>query len=139
MGAHDEAITFAEVEEAVGGDVAEELRRVTLEIYARGAEIASARGILIADTKIELGWDASGTLTLGDEVLTPDSSRFWRAAGYQPGRPQQSLDKQFVRDFSTASGWDRMPPGPEIPDEVVAATQARYIEAYELLTGERWR
>jgi phosphoribosylaminoimidazole-succinocarboxamide synthase len=137
-GVHDEPMTFAEVEEQVGGDVAEQLRRITLEVYARGAEIAREQGILIADTKIELGWDASGTLTLGDEVLTPDSSRFWRSADYQPRRPQHGLDKQFVRDWSVTSGWDKKPPAPEVPEEVVAATQARYVEAYESLTGQKW-
>jgi phosphoribosylaminoimidazole-succinocarboxamide synthase len=138
-GVHDEPITFAEVEQQVGADVAEELRRITLQVYARGAEIARSKGIIIADTKLELGFDAAGTLTLGDELLTPDSSRFWPADGYAPGRTPHSLDKQFVRDWSTRTGWDKKPPAPEIPAEVVAATQAKYVEAYETLTGDRWR
>jgi phosphoribosylaminoimidazole-succinocarboxamide synthase len=138
IGEHDEAMTFAEVQAAVGADVAEELRRITLEVYARGAEIAAERGIIIADTKIELGWDASGALVLGDEVLTPDSSRFWPASDYQAGRVQHAFDKQFVRDWAVGTGWDKKAPAPEVPDEVVAATKDRYVEVYERLTGMRW-
>ncbi len=132
---HDEPMTQAEVAALVGGDVAAELERVTLEVYRRGAELAAARGILIADTKLEFGLLPDGTLMLADEVLTPDSSRFWLAAEWQPGRPQRSLDKQFVRDWSAGLDWDRRPPGPAIPAEVVAATQARYQELYARLTG----
>jgi phosphoribosylaminoimidazole-succinocarboxamide synthase len=138
-GAHDEPMTYGEVESQVGADVADELRRITLEVYARGAEIARERGIIIADTKLELGWDSAGVLTLGDEVLTPDSSRFWLAAEWQPGRPQHALDKQFVRDWAAQTGWDKKPPAPELPDEVVAATQARYTEVYERITGTPWQ
>ncbi|GAB1643660.1 phosphoribosylaminoimidazolesuccinocarboxamide synthase [Krasilnikovia sp. MM14-A1259] len=136
---HDEFITYADVESQVGADVAAELRRITLEVYRRGSAIAAERGILIADTKIELGFSRDGTLTLGDELLTPDSSRFWAAAEWQPGSAPRYLDKQFLRDWSAGlTGWDRTAPGPEIPDEVVEATRNRYIEVYERLTGDRW-
>ncbi|WP_019632625.1 phosphoribosylaminoimidazolesuccinocarboxamide synthase [Actinomadura atramentaria] len=136
---HDEFITYADVVEEIGADTADRLRDVTLEVYRRGAAIAAERGIIIADTKLEFGRAADGTLVLGDEVLTSDSSRFWPAADWEPGRPQHALDKQFVRDWSaTVTGWDRTPPGPEIPEDVVAATRARYVEVYETLTGERW-
>ncbi|HET9974145.1 MAG TPA: phosphoribosylaminoimidazolesuccinocarboxamide synthase [Streptosporangiaceae bacterium] len=132
---HDEPLTFDEVAGLVGGPVAAELRSATLEVYRRGAELAAARGVLIADTKLEFGLLPDGTLMLADEVLTPDSSRFWLASEWQPGRPQRSLDKQFVRDWSSGLDWDRKPPGPAIPADVVAATQARYQELYTLLTG----
>jgi phosphoribosylaminoimidazole-succinocarboxamide synthase len=132
---HDEPMTLSEVAELVGGPVAAELERVTLEVYRRGAELALRRGIIVADTKLEFGLDADGTLTLADEVLTPDSSRFWPASQWQPGRPQPSLDKQFLRDWSATLDWDRKPPGPAIPPEVVAATQARYQELYSRMTG----
>jgi phosphoribosylaminoimidazole-succinocarboxamide synthase len=133
---HDEPLSYDEVSDLVGGSVAAQLERVTLEVYRRGAELAAARGIVIADTKLEFGLDSGGTLTLADEVLTPDSSRFWLASQWQPGRPQRSLDKQFVRDWSAGLHWDRRPPGPAIPPEVVTATQARYQEAYTRLTGQ---
>ena len=132
---HDEPMTRAEVAALVGATVADDLERVTLEVYRRGAELAASRGIVIADTKLEFGLDAEGTLTLADEVLTPDSSRFWLAAEWQPGRPQRSLDKQFLRDWSSGLDWDRRPPGPAIPPDVVAATQARYRELYSRLTS----
>jgi phosphoribosylaminoimidazole-succinocarboxamide synthase len=132
---HDEPMTRAEVAALVGASVADELERVTLEVYRRGAALAASRGILIADTKLEFGLDADGTLVLADEVLTPDSSRFWLAAQWQPDRPQRSLDKQFLRDWSAGLGWDRKPPGPAIPADVVAATRARYQELYSRLTG----
>jgi phosphoribosylaminoimidazole-succinocarboxamide synthase len=119
----------------VGAELAAELRRVTLAVYRRGAELAAGRGILLADTKLELGHDRAGVLTLGDEVLTPDSSRFWPAEGWAPGRAQPSYDKQYVRDWLVASGWDRTAPGPELPDEVVERTRDKYVEAYERLTG----
>ena len=135
VGDHDENVSYATVESAVGADLAAELRRITLAVYTRGAELAADRGILLADTKLELGHDSSGALTLGDEVLTPDSSRFWPADGWQPGRPQPSYDKQYVRDWLDASGWDRTPPGPELPAEVVERTREKYVEAYERLTG----
>jgi phosphoribosylaminoimidazole-succinocarboxamide synthase len=137
-GAHDEFITFADVADQVGADVAAELRRVTLAVYGRAAELAAGRGVIIADTKLELGWAQDGTLVLADEVLTPDSSRFWPAAGWQPGRPQFAFDKQFVRDWAAGTGWDKRPPAPEVPAEIVEATRSRYIEVYERITGERW-
>ena len=135
---HDEAIDFEGAVDLVGGDrgLAQELRRVSIELYARAAEHARSCGVILADTKFELGRDVSGTLTLGDEVLTPDSSRFWPVEGYLPGRGQPSFDKQIVRDWAAATGWDKRPPAPEIPDDVVARTRARYVEAYELITGE---
>jgi len=137
---HDEFIDFADVEAAVGADVASELRRLTLEVYRRGAEIAAGRGVIIADTKLEFGQAPDGTIVLADEVLTPDSSRFWSAAEWRPGGPQRYMDKQFVRDWSaTITGWDRKPPGPEVPPDIVDATRARYIEVYERITGTRWQ
>ena len=135
VGDHDENVSYATVEAAVGADLAAELRRVTLAVYTRGATLAAERGILLADTKLELGHDPAGVLTLGDEVLTPDSSRFWPADGWQPGRAQPSYDKQFVRDWLDASGWDHTPPGPELPAEVLEKTRAKYVGAYEHLTG----
>ncbi|MGC3861997.1 phosphoribosylaminoimidazolesuccinocarboxamide synthase [Micromonospora chersina] len=137
-GEHDEPITYAEVVDKVGAETAERLRQITIDVYRRGAEIAADRGILIADTKIELGWAPDGTLVLADELLTSDSSRFWPAESYQPGRAQFSFDKQYVRDWATGSGWDRQPPAPEVPAEVVEATRARYVEVYEKLTGNSW-
>ncbi|WP_018810100.1 phosphoribosylaminoimidazolesuccinocarboxamide synthase [Salinispora pacifica] len=138
VGEHDQPMTFGEVVDKVGAETAERLRQVTLDVYRRGAELAADRGILIADTKIELGWATDGTLTIGDELLTSDSSRFWPAESYQPGRAQFSYDKQYVRDWATRSGWDKQSPAPEVPGEVVAATRARYVDVYEKLTGERW-
>ena len=132
---HDEPMTAAEVAAVVGAPVAAELERVTLEVYRRGAELAAARGVVIADTKLEFGMAPDGTLLLADEVLTPDSSRFWLASEWVPDRPQRSLDKQFLRDWSAGLDWDRQPPGPAIPPEVVAATRERYLELYRTLTG----
>jgi len=132
---HDEPMTSADVAGLVGAPVAADLERVTLEVYRRGAELAAARGIVIADTKLEFGLLDDGTIMLADEVLTPDSSRFWLAADWQPGRPQRSLDKQFLRDWSSGLEWDRRPPGPVIPPDIVAATRARYLELYSRLTG----
>lgn len=140
QGQHDEFMTAAEVAALVGGETAAELHRLTLAVYGRGAEIARSRGVIIADTKFEFGRDSSGQLTLGDEVLTPDSSRFWKATEYQPGRSQWSYDKQFVRDWSSSlKDWDRTAPGPEVPADVVAETRSRYVEIYEQITGQRWR
>jgi phosphoribosylaminoimidazole-succinocarboxamide synthase len=137
---HDEFITFDDVVREIGAETAERLRDLTLEVYDRGAALARERGIIIADTKLEFGGDLDGTVVLADEVLTPDSSRFWPADTWTPGRPQHSLDKQFVRDWSASvTDWDRTPPGPPIPDDVVAATQARYTEVYERITGSPWR
>lgn len=137
---HDEFITFEDVIAEIGKETADRLREATLEIYRRGAALAAERGIVIADTKLEFGRAADGTLVLGDELLTSDSSRFWPADDWKPGRPQHALDKQFVRDWSsTITDWDRTPPGPAIPADVVEATRARYIEVYERLTGRRWK
>jgi phosphoribosylaminoimidazole-succinocarboxamide synthase len=138
IGEHDEAIDFAAVVSAVGADRAEELRELTLALYRRGAELAEAAGIILADTKFEFGVSPSGELVLGDEVLTPDSSRFWPAATWSPGSVQPSYDKQYVRDWLTSSGWDRVSPPPELPSDVVAATRERYVTAYEQLTGRRF-
>jgi phosphoribosylaminoimidazole-succinocarboxamide synthase len=132
---HDEPLTRAEVADLVGDKVAGELERVTLEVYRRGAALAAARGVIVADTKLEFGLDGDGTLTLADELLTPDSSRFWLAEEWRPGGPQRSLDKQFLRDWSAGLDWDRVAPGPVIPADVVAATQARYRELYTRITG----
>ena len=138
IGEHDEAIDFAAVVSAVGAARAEELRELTLALYRRGAELAEAAGIVLADTKFEFGLSADGGLVLGDEVLTPDSSRFWPAATWSPGSVQPSYDKQYVRDWLTSSGWDRVSPPPELPDDVVEATRERYVTAYEQLTGRRF-
>jgi phosphoribosylaminoimidazole-succinocarboxamide synthase len=136
---HDEFMTMAEVGGLVGQGTADDLERLTLAIYTRGAEIARERGVIIADTKFEFGRDAAGTLILADEVLTPDSSRFWKVAEYQPGRPQWSYDKQYLRDWSSSLGdWDRTYPGPPVPADVVTETRARYVEIFEQLTGEKW-
>jgi phosphoribosylaminoimidazole-succinocarboxamide synthase len=135
---HDEFITFDDVAAKLGPARAAELRRATLEIYRRGAQIAAGRGIIVADTKLEFGVDADGTLVLADELLTPDSSRFWPADQWQPGRPQHAFDKQIVRDWAAATGWDKRPPGPAIPAGVVEAARARYIEIYERITGVAW-
>ena len=136
VGQHDEPIDFATVVAQVGEPLAERLREVTLAVYRRASDIAERAGILLADTKVELGTDAAGTLTLGDEVLTPDSSRFWPADAWKPGQQQPSYDKQFVRDWLLdESGWDRVSPPPALPDDVAAATRAKYVEAYEVLTG----
>ena len=136
---HDEFMTMAEVADLVGQETADDLERLTLAIYTRGAEIARERGVIIADTKFEFGRDAAGTLILADEVLTPDSSRFWKVAEYQPGLPQWSYDKQYLRDWSSSLGdWDRTYPGPPVPADVVAETRARYVEIFEQLTGAKW-
>jgi len=132
---HDENITRDQAAELVGRKLFDEAERVSLALYRYAAEYAAERGILIADTKFELGLDANGELTLGDEVLTPDSSRFWPADGYATGGAQPSYDKQFVRDFCDAAGWDKEPPGPELPSDVVDGTRARYVEAFERLSG----
>ena len=137
LGSHDENIDFEGAARLIGDRaLAERLREVSIALYEHAAEHARERGIILADTKFELGLDGDGRLTLGDEALTPDSSRFWPVEGYEPGRSQPSFDKQFVRDWASGTGWDRNPPAPEIPDEVVQRTRAKYIEAYELITGE---
>lgn len=134
---HDEPMTYTDVVDLVGTQTAAELKRVTLEVYRRGCSLAARRGVIVADTKLEFGRAADGTLVLADEVLTPDSSRFWPADEYEPGRPQHSFDKQYLRDWSAKIDWDRKPPGPEIPGDVVAALTARYTELFERLTGGR--
>jgi phosphoribosylaminoimidazole-succinocarboxamide synthase len=134
VGSHDEAMTYPALVALVGAARAAELRDLTLAVYRRGAEIAERRGILLADTKLEFGLDAGGRLTLADEVLTPDSSRWWPADRWAPGGPQPSYDKQFVRDW-LASTWDRRGEPPPIPPEIVAQTRSRYVEAYERITG----
>jgi phosphoribosylaminoimidazole-succinocarboxamide synthase len=111
----------------------EELRRISIEVYQRGAEHAAERGIVLADTKFEFGRHAGAEIVLGDEVLTPDSSRFWPADRYEPGKTQPSFDKQFVRDWADAAGWDHKPPAPELPADVIEQTRAKYVEAYERL------
>jgi phosphoribosylaminoimidazole-succinocarboxamide synthase len=135
VGEHDQNITFNETCQRVGRELAEELRRRSLEIYKRGAAYTQGRGIIIADTKFEFG-QIDGQLILVDEALTPDSSRFWPADGYKPGQSQPSFDKQFVRDWLTASGWDKNSPPPALPPEVVEKTRAKYIEAFEKISGE---
>lgn len=133
---HDEPIDFDAVVALVGGERAEAVRDVALRVYARGAAVCARAGILVADTKLEMGVDAAtGELILADEVLTPDSSRFWDAAGWEPGRAQASYDKQFVRDWLEAQPWGRTAPGPVLPPEVVAGTRARYVAAFERITG----
>jgi phosphoribosylaminoimidazole-succinocarboxamide synthase len=134
---HDENIDFERAAELVGDRaLAERVREVSIAVYQHAAEHARERGIILADTKFEFGLDTDGELTLGDEVCTPDSSRFWPADEYQPGRTQPSFDKQFVRDWASSTGWDRNPPAPAIPEDVVARTREKYIEAYERITGE---
>ena len=134
---HDENIDFEGAAELIGDRaLAERVRDVSIAVYEAAADHSRARGIILADTKFEFGLDESGTLTIGDEVCTPDSSRFWPADKYEPGGGQPSFDKQFVRDWASGTGWDRTPPAPAIPDEVVERTRAKYLEAYERITGE---
>ena len=134
---HDEAIDFRGAAELVGDEaLMRKVADVAVELYTFAAEHARSVGVILADTKFEFGLDRDGALVIGDEVLTPDSSRYWPADGYEPGRGQPSFDKQYVRDWATASGWDRKPPAPEIPGDVVQGTRARYVEAYERITGE---
>jgi phosphoribosylaminoimidazole-succinocarboxamide synthase len=137
IGEHDENITFNETCQRVGRELAEELRRRSVEIYKRGTAYARERGIIIADTKFEFG-QIDGELILIDEVLTPDSSRFWPVDSYEPGRGQPSFDKQFVRDWLTESGWDKNSPPPSLPADVVANTRSKYIEAFERISGEEF-
>jgi phosphoribosylaminoimidazole-succinocarboxamide synthase len=139
LGEHDEFMDLGEVAGQVGPEAAGQLRDLTLAVYGRGHATALDRGVIIADTKLEFGRAADGTIILADEVLTPDSSRFWPAGQWQPGRAQPSLDKQYVRDWSMSLGWDKRPPAPPMPPDVVEATRARYVQAYEQITGESWR
>jgi phosphoribosylaminoimidazole-succinocarboxamide synthase len=134
---HDETIDFDRAAEIVGDrGVMERLRDLSIELYSTAAGHAAERGVILADTKFEFGFDADGVLRVGDEVLTPDSSRFWPADSYEVGRPQPSFDKQYVRDWAAGTGWDKAPPAPAIPDDVVAGTRRRYVEAYERITGQ---
>lgn len=134
---HDEAIDFEQAARLVGdGELMARVRDVSIELYSFAAQHALERGVILADTKFEFGLDGEGELTLGDEVLTPDSSRYWPANGYEPGRGQPSFDKQYVRDWASSTGWDRLPPAPEIPEDVVQGTRRRYMEAYERIAGE---
>ena len=131
------AIDFDQAASIIGSvSVMEELRDLSIALYSFAAEHAASRGVILADTKFEFGRDADGVLRVGDEVLTPDSSRFWPADGYEVGRAQPSFDKQYVRDWASGTGWDKKPPAPAIPDDVVAGTRDRYIEAYEKITGQ---
>jgi phosphoribosylaminoimidazole-succinocarboxamide synthase len=137
VGDHDENVDFERAAEIIGDrELLEELRRLSVELYELGAAHARERGIILADTKFEFGRRADGTIVLGDEVLTPDSSRFWPADGYEPGHGQPSFDKQYVRDWASGSGWDKTPPAPALPDDVIARTRELYIDAYERITGE---
>jgi phosphoribosylaminoimidazole-succinocarboxamide synthase len=134
---HDEAIDFDAAASLVGDrDLMRRIAETSIELYSFAAEHALGAGVILADTKFEFGLDEEGQLVVGDEVLTPDSSRYWPAEQYEVGRGQPSFDKQYVRDWATASGWDRTPPAPEIPDDVVTGTRARYVEAYERIAGE---
>ena len=134
---HDETVDLDRAAELVGGkDLLDELRRRSLALYLRASEHAREHGVILADTKFEFGFDADGELRVGDEVLTPDSSRFWPADGYEPGRSQPSFDKQYVRDWAAGTGWDKKPPAPPIPDDVVARTREKYVQAYERIAGE---
>ena len=132
---HDQNITREQAADLIGADRLSEVERISLELYRTAAEYAASRGIIVADTKFELGLDDEGALVLGDEAVTPDSSRFWPTDAYKPGGPQPSYDKQFVRDYAESLGWDKTEPGPELPDEVVSGTRARYLEAFEQITG----
>lgn len=132
---HDEFITIADVTREIGAETAQRLHDLTLELYAAAAEHALDNGVIIADTKFEFGWDSSAQLTLGDEAVTSDSSRFWLAEKWRPGQPQHALDKQFVRDWAVSTGWNREPPGPAIPSPIVAEARRRYVDAYERITG----
>jgi phosphoribosylaminoimidazole-succinocarboxamide synthase len=138
VGDHDINIDFESAAAIVGTDTAEQLRDLTLKLYDTASGFANERGIILADTKFEFGRSASGAITLGDEALTPDSSRFWELNGWQPGKPQPSFDKQFVRDWLTTSGWDKKSPPPELPAEIVEKTAARYEAAYERITGSKF-
>src|SRR5215218_4872838 len=131
---HDEPLTVEQAADLVGDERFSELERISIELYRAAAEYVAGKGIIIADTKFELGLDEQGNIVLGDEAFTPDSSRFWPADEYEPGGPQPSYDKQFVRDYAESLEWDKTPPGPELPDEGVTRTRARYLEAFEQIT-----
>jgi phosphoribosylaminoimidazole-succinocarboxamide synthase len=136
-GGHDENIAYAQVEEIVGAETAARLRDLTLEIYAKASEYAATKGLILADTKFEFGWIDGIGIVLADEVLTPDSSRYWPAEGYAPGGAQPSFDKQYVRDYLESIGWNKQEPAPGLPDDVVSRTRQKYMDAFQLLTGRR--
>ncbi len=137
IGDHDEAIDFDQASAAIGDpELAARVREVSIALYTAAAELSATRGVILADTKFEFGLDAEGVLTVGDEVLTPDSSRYWPADGFTVGQGQPSFDKQYVRDWASGTGWDKSPPAPAIPQDIVSGTRARYVEAYEKITGE---
>jgi phosphoribosylaminoimidazole-succinocarboxamide synthase len=138
IGDHDINIDFESAAKIVGADIAHDLREITLKLYDTAADYARGRGIILADTKFEFGANAEGTITWGDEALTPDSSRFWEASGWAPGKSQPSFDKQYVRDWLTSSGWDKNSPPPELPAEIVEKTAERYLDAYERITGQKF-
>jgi phosphoribosylaminoimidazole-succinocarboxamide synthase len=138
IGDHDINIDFATAAKIVGPDLAERLRDLTIKLYDTAAEFSKSRGILLADTKFEFGLNMAGEITLGDEALTPDSSRFWELDGWEPGKSQPSFDKQFVRDWLTSSGWDKKSPPPALPEEIVEKTAARYADAFERITGSKF-
>ncbi|CAN2226637.1 PurC Phosphoribosylaminoimidazolesuccinocarboxamide (SAICAR) synthase [Candidatus Nanopelagicaceae bacterium] len=138
IGDHDINIDFEAAVKIVGREIAEELRATTIKLYETASEYAQGRGIILADTKFEFGANSEGTVTLGDEALTPDSSRFWEADGWAPGKSQPSFDKQFVRDWLISSGWDKKSTPPELPNEIIEKTAARYEEAYERITGTKF-
>ena len=138
VGDHDINIDFESAVKILGRDIAEDLRATTIKLYDTAAEYAQGRGIILADTKFEFGSNSVGSITLGDEALTPDSSRFWEADGWQPGKSQPSFDKQFVRDWLISSGWDKKSPPPELPTEIIEKTAARYEEAFERITGTKF-
>jgi phosphoribosylaminoimidazole-succinocarboxamide synthase len=135
-GGHDENISFAQVEAMVGAETAATLRQLTLEIYAKASQYAASKGVILADTKFEFGWIDGTGIVLADEVLTPDSSRYWPAEGYAPGRPQPSFDKQYVRDYLESMGWNKQEPAPGLPEDVVSRTRQKYLDAFRLLTGQ---
>lgn len=135
---HDENVSFETMAAALGADLADELREKTLNVYLRGVELSQPRGVIIADTKLEWGW-FDGRIILVDEVLTPDSSRFWPADQWSPGRPQASFDKQFVREYLSSTRWDKNSPPPELPTDIVKKTRDRYVQAYEQITGSSWQ
>ncbi len=137
IGSHDENIDFSKVKEILGEELAKRVRQVSLQLYQKAASLAEEKGIIIADTKFEFGLDENGQLMLIDEALTPDSSRFWPKEGYIPGKPQKSFDKQFVRDYLISIKWDKNPPAPHLPEEIIKKTSEKYIEAYERLTGKK--
>ena len=139
VGHHDENISFTQVEKMIGKDLAAKVRELSIRLYREAADFARERGIIIADTKFEFGTDASGRLVLIDEALTADSSRFWPVNEYRPGSSPPSFDKQYVRDYLETLDWNKTPPAPALPEEVVQGTRRRYVEAYELLTADRWR